>query len=403
MASAHHERSSGISLFWFSVAIIVIGLNLRPALATIGPLLDEMRLANGLGNTGASLLTTIPVVLMGICGLMAAHLRQWPGVSRGILYGLLAIAAACAVRLAHPAGSMMVLTAVVAGLGIAVVQALLPVLIRQHYAQRAGNAMGFYTTAIMGGALIAGVSAPRIAAVTDWAFAFGIWALPALFAVLLWWLLRMAEPTAIPSSVQVSPSLLRVPRAWLLMLFFGLGTGAYALVLAWLPPYYTALGWTPSEAGSLLGVVTFAEVAVGLAVSTWINRLRDRRMALHAAITSLLLALGLLIVMPIAAAWPMAVLLGLGIGALFPLSLIVAMDHADTPQRAGEIVAFAQGGGYILAALFPFVAGLVRQYADDLRYAWMLMAVGAVIMLVMAQRFAPDRCHLHGAAEEGRA
>ncbi|GGI20756.1 MFS transporter [Oxalicibacterium faecigallinarum] len=383
------------SLALFSIALIAIGLNLRPVLATIGPLLDEMQAQTGLSNTAASLLTTIPVVLMGVCGLLAARLRMWFGVSRGILIGLLAIAAACAARVWNPGSASLVMTAIVAGLGIALVQALLPVLIRQRYASKAGSAMGFYTTAIMGGALIAGVSAPNIAALSNWMVALSVWAVPAMAAVVLWLLLWPQEPISVPSTAQVSSSLLRLPRAWLLMVFFGLGTGAYALVLAWLPPYYTALGWTPAQAGSLLGVVTLSEVMVGLAVSAWIDRLHDRRIALYAAISSLLVALLLLITIPLAAAWPMAVLLGFGIGALFPLSLIVAMDHADSPQRAGEIVAFAQGGGYILAALFPFIAGIVRQQSDDLTDAWLFMALASLAMFAIARRFSPAECHLH--------
>ena len=385
---------SRTSLALFSVAIVAIGLNLRPALATIGPLLDEMQAHTGLSNTAASLLTTIPVILMGVFGLLAARLRMLFGVSRGILIGLIAIALACAARVIHPQSFSLILTAIVAGLGIALVQALLPVLIRQRYASKAGSAMGFYTTAIMGGALIAGVSAPHIATLSDWTIALSVWALPALLAVALWWMVWPAEPVSVPSTAEVSSSLLRLPRAWLLMAFFGLGTGAYALVLAWLPPYYTALGWSPAQAGSLLGMVTLSEVCVGLAVSAWIDRIRDRRIALYAAISSLLISLILLITIPIAAAWPMAVMLGFGIGALFPLSLIVAMDHADSPQRAGEIVAFAQGGGYILAALFPFIAGIVRQQFSDLTGAWIFMALASLVMFAIARRFSPDECHL---------
>ncbi len=383
------------SLALFSIAIVAIGLNLRPVLATIGPLLDQIQAQTGVSDTAASLLTTMPVVLMGVCGLLAAQLRRVLGAGRGILLGLLVIAVACLARAVEPGSTSLLLTAFAAGLGIAVVQALLPIFIRLRYANRAGRAMGIYTTAIMGGALIAGISAPVLAEYFDWTIALSIWGVPALLAALLWRVTCPPEPVSVPSTAQVSPSLLRLPRAWLLMVFFGLGTGAYALVLAWLPPYYTGLGWSPAEAGTLLGLVTLSEVTVGLAVSAWIDRLHDRRIALHAAAASLLCALVLLIAVPLSAAWPMAVLLGFGIGALFPLSLIVAMDHADTPQRAGEIVAFAQGGGYVIAALFPFIAGLVREHSSDLTGAWIFMAVATLAIFAIAQRFAPADCHLH--------
>jgi cyanate permease len=58
------------------------------------------------------------------------------------------------------------------------------------------------------------------------------------------------------------------------------------------------------------------------------------------------------------------ILPGLGIGSLFPLSLIVTLDHADDPARAGRLTAFVQGGGYIIASIMPFVAGWMRSYPD---------------------------------------
>lgn len=88
-------------------------------------------------------------------------------------------------------------------------------------------------------------------------------------------------------------------------------------------------------------------------------------------------------------------MLGCGIGALFSLSLVVAMDHADSPQRAGEIVTFAQGGGYVIAALFPFIAGLAREHCSNLTGIWIFMVVTTLGIFAIAQHFAPADCHLH--------
>ncbi|MNW12506.1 putative cyanate transporter [compost metagenome] len=48
-----------------------------------------------------------------------------------------------------------------------------------------------------------------------------------------------------------------------------------------------------------------------------------------------------------------------------------------------------QGVGYLIAALFPFAAGLIRQHMADLKPAWMLMAALCVVLFVMAARFRP--------------
>jgi CP family cyanate transporter-like MFS transporter len=173
------------------------------------------------------------------------------------------------------------------------------------------------------------------------------------------------------------------------MVFFGIGTGAYTLVLAWLPPFYTELGWSAARSGLLLGALTLVEVAAGLVVSSILHRFPDRRPLLLAVLLSVLAGLACLIVAPVPLAIPAVILLGCGIGALFPLSLIVSMDHVTEPAGAGALLGFVQGGGYIIASAMPFIAGLIRQHSASLAQAWMVMAGGVVVLLLITLRFAP--------------
>ncbi len=132
------------------------------------------------------------------------------------------------------------------------------------------------------------------------------------------------------------------------------------------------------------------EVIAGLAVSVMIDRFRDRRGPLIAALFAVLAGLTCLIIMPLTLALPAMILLGLGIGALFPLSLIVTLDHADEPASAGRLSAFVQGGGYIIASMMPFAAGWLRGHSDDLSQAWIMMALGIGLLILLAMRFSPE-------------
>ncbi|KVN03428.1 MULTISPECIES: MFS transporter [unclassified Burkholderia] len=378
-----------LSPAWRLAAIILVGLNLRPALASVGPLLDTIQRASGLSDSAASLLTTVPVLLMGAGALAAPWLARRAGVRAGVWLGVALIGLACAARGAASAPAALLASALCAGLGIAAVQALLPGFIKAEFAARAGSVMGFYSTSIMGGAVFASVATPFAAHAIGWTSALAGWALPAVAAALLWPLATRA--TARDARARPAARRTHGARAWLLAAFFGLGTGAYTLVLAWLPPYYMSLGWSPEAAGGLLGGVTLAEVVAGLAVSAFIDRLPDRRPALFAAIASLFVGLIALIAAPLGSALPASLLLGLGIGALFPLSLIVTLDHATSAAEAGALTGFVQGIGYLIAGLFPFVAGVIRQNVADLSPAWGFMAAVCVVMAAMAARFAPPR------------
>ncbi|KVL54946.1 MFS transporter [Burkholderia territorii] len=377
---------------WRLAAIVLVGLNLRPALAAIGPLLDMIQRATGIGDGAASLLTTIPILLMGLGALNARRLQRMTGIAGGVWLGVALIGFACASRIGARHAWLLLASACCAGVGIAMVQALLPGFVKAHFATRIGGAMGVYSTAIMGGAVLASVVAPFAAARWGWLVALAGWALPAALAALAWPLASrggeaLASGPTSDSTVQARPS--RSPRAWRLAMFFGIATGAYTLVLAWLPPYYMRLGWSPTAAGGLLGGVTLAEVVAGLAVSATIDCLPDRRPALHAAIASLLAGLLVMLAAPQALALPAALLLGAGIGALFPLSLIVTVDHAATPAEAASLTGFVQGIGYLIAGLFPFAAGIVRQRLADLSPAWVAMACLCVVLFVLAAGFAP--------------
>ncbi|OZU95416.1 MFS transporter [Enterobacter roggenkampii] len=370
----------------FAVIAFIVGLNLRPILASVGPLFSVLQREAGLTATQFSLLTTLPVAMMGLAALCGPWLLARVGAVRGIMLGLFILLVACSLRGFSTSLTGLMGTALLGGASIGTIQALMPALIKKAYTQTASTIMSLFSTGIMAGAAVAAASAEPLFSWLTLKPALAMAGVLALLALMLWLPLvkqPQGEQTA-HKSVTLSSS-----RTGLLLLFFGVGTGAYTLVLAWLPPLYIQAGWSARSSGYMLAWLTLTEVAAGFAVSALIGKFPDRRVPLITVLLLLLAGLLCLVFSPGTTPVLSTLLLGIGIGALFPLSLIVTFDHARTPAQAGKLLSKVQGGGYMIAALMPLVAGIVRDSSVSLTSAWLVMSAGVVLLIAIAFTFKP--------------
>lgn len=65
--------------FTMLLVLVLIGLNMRPLLTSVGPLLPQLRQASGMSFSVAALLTALPVVTMGglaLCRKLASSACQ---------------------------------------------------------------------------------------------------------------------------------------------------------------------------------------------------------------------------------------------------------------------------------------------------------------------------------------
>lgn len=131
------------------------------------------------------------------------------------------------------------------------------------------------------------------------------------------------------------------------------------------------------------------EVISGLVTPAIANRRQDKRGVIAVLLVLIILGFCGLILSPQhwSLLWPC--LLGLGIGGLFPMSLIVSLDHLDNPRRAGSLTAFVQGIGYLIAGVSPLIAGVIRDQLGSFEGAWWSLTAVTVVMLLMVLRFNP--------------
>ncbi|MEM5316628.1 cyanate transporter [Paraburkholderia sp. JHI869] len=388
------------ALAWYA-AIVAIGLNLRPLLTSISPLMTTIRHDTGLSFYGASLLTSLPVVAMGLGAFGTGLLARRLGETRGVALGLVAIAAACAARAFAASGGALMLTAAAAGAGVAAIQALLPAVLKQRFAARVPLAMGLFSASIMGGGGLGASLSPLVARIAcSWHAGLAVWALPALVALAIWGALnggfgagaRARQAAAAPSQEHANAAtapVWRKRRAWTLGLHFGLVNGGYTSLVAWLPAYYQQHGASVETSGSLLAAMTVFQAASALLLPLAAAKFTDRRPWLVLGLCAQVFGvIGL-------AAWPEAAPLlwvaaaGAGLGGVFSVTLVTALDHSADHRVAARLVAFIQGLGFVIAALAPIVAGRVRDLTGGFTGAWIMLAVSISAMIALTLAFSP--------------
>jgi MFS transporter, CP family, cyanate transporter len=358
--------------------VILVAINLRPAAASIGPVLDRIQADTGLSSGWAGALTTLPVLCFGLLAPLAPALARRLGVHTAIAVAMMALVAGMLLRLV-PGDAFLFAGTALAGAAIATGNVLLPVIVRRDFPGRTGTAMALYTTSLIGfAALSAGTTVPLAHGLGGgWRPGLGIWAAPAAVAALAWLpaLVRRdvngsahagngTPPTPAARTPAVRP-LLRQPLAWHVTLFFAVQSGGFYATLAWLPDIFRSHGASESHAGFLLSL----SIVVGLLTSTTLpglaTRMRDQRWLVVVCTTVWAVGLIGILVAPMSAPYLWAVLLGLGQNSTFPLALMLIVLRGGALATTEGLSTLSQSVGYVLAAIFPLAVGAMHGAAGS--------------------------------------
>ncbi|WP_346798420.1 MFS transporter [Halomonas sp. Bachu 37] len=360
----------------FIFLMVIVGLNLRPALSSLAPLLSRLQENAGLSAFGAGALTTLPVLCLGLAAPLAPWLAHRLGSERALSLALLLLAGGLLLR-GVPSPLFLFLGTALAGGAIGIGGTLLPALVKRELPVGADLVTGLYTMALcFGGALGAGLSIPLTEALGGWRAGLMSWALLALLALGLWQGLMPRQSTTQLAQInqKMLGPLLKKPLTWQVMFFMGMQSSMAYIVFGWLPTLLIYRGYGEAEAGWTMAISIMCQLASALG-APWLARLgRDQRPALMVVMGCTALGLWLLLMAPIEWRWPGAALLGLGQGGSFSLALTLLVLRTANSRLAGQLSGLVQGGGYTLASLGPLGVGLMLQQGASLAHiVWLLM------------------------------
>jgi CP family cyanate transporter-like MFS transporter len=343
------------------IGVLALAVNLRAALAAYPPLLETVRADLRISSGAAGLVQAGAVLMMAAGSFVgpALGIRFGRKPALGAAVGLVGLGSA--VR-GVPVLAALIGGSLVVGLGIGVAGVLLTGVVKAHLGARAGAATGGYVVAMMVGAAVSSaVAVPLAVALGGWSLSLAVWTVPAVLAVAAW--TPIARRVGRPARAEARPGLPWRSGFARLVACYQAGTSLmFYGWLTWLAPYYESQGWRPERAGLLLAVWSIAQIPAALLAPAMAER--RRRWRFWAGVTlacGLAGMLGALVVPepPVVGAWPWAALMGIGVGAGFPLGLSVIAWRTPDGAASAATSGLALGVGYTVAGLGPLLMGLL--------------------------------------------
>ncbi|RFC75920.1 CynX/NimT family MFS transporter [Streptomyces sp. AcE210] len=391
------------------VGIVLAALNLRPAITSLGALLEEVRDGLGMSGSLAGLLTSVPPLCFAIFGVMAPRLARRFGPGAVVCAGMAAIAAGLVIRPFTGSTVGFLVASGLALMGIAVSNVLMPVIVKRWFPDRVGSMTGLYSMALaLGTSLAAAVTVPMTDALGgNWKTGLAVWAALAVAAVVPWVPL-VRERGAGGGTTAGTPQQddgLRITRsrtAWALAVFFGLQATAAYITMGWMAQIFRDAGVSAGTAGVLLAVT----MAMGVPLAFVIPRLATRLPSQGPIVIALgvcgLAGYAGLYLAPSGGAWAWAILLGIS-NCAFPLALTMVGMRARTGTGVAKLSAFAQSTGYLISIPGPLLVGVLYQHSGGWGVPIALMAALMVPQIVVGVIAGRNRTVEDEAAPAGAA
>lgn len=352
--------------------------NLRGGLVVIGPIVADMRADLGVSASAFGMLMTLPLICFGVISLLVPTLARKIEPLKVVLGATLLIALGAALRLLinFP---IMLLGTLLLGTGIAVLNVLIPGLVKGLFPKQSGSLTGLYTVVLTLGATLSILSAvPMRDHFGSWQAPMIVWAIFPLLTALIW--LPMLRVRFTPKSMPTpSASVWRLPKAWALTAFMGLQSSVFYVLATWLPRLLMDSGYSDVYAGSVTSLVSLVGLPSAFLIPVLAVRLKSQRSLILVILTTGLAGMFGLLLMPEKYAEIWVSLLGVYGGGSLSMALVLFAIKTHDMRQATSLSAMVQGIGYLGASIAPSLVGAVY----DIRHEWTLVVWGIILVIAV--------------------
>lgn len=376
------------------IGILFVAINLRPALSSLGSLVDMIRQDIDVSEAMLGLLTTLPLIAFGVISTITPLFTKRFGIGNTLLGALILLVLGILIRSSGGIFSLYFGT-ILLGIAIAFGNVLIPALIKRNFPHKAGLVTSLYSGIMsLGAAAAAGLSFPIAHELNlGWRGSLAIWSVLAIIALLIWIpnikrINRTPPRRSFKAAIKkLSGSLL----VWQLALYMGLQSFAFYLVLAWLPEILIAREYDPNYAGWMLSLSQATGIIGAILIPAWAGSKKDQRSVIAVLVILEILSLIGLIIPQIGWVELWVGINGMVLGGTFGLALLLIVLRSNDAETASELSGIVQSIGYFIAATGPFMAGLIFDLTQTWDYALILLILVAILKLFMGIAVGKDQ------------
>jgi len=381
------EKVSKAKEILMLLGVIFIASNLRAPLTAVGPVIGEISKSLALSNTAAGLVTTIPLMAFALLSGMIPKVSRKYGMEFVLLLSLLLLSIGLLIR---PLGSIvsLFLGAALVGTAITVGNVLMPAFIKNNFPTKVGSMMGIYSVAMnLTAALAAGFSISLGSFTTmGWKGSIGIWFALSLVTILVWIpQVKKKKEDPIKGNFAVEEhtvNLYKSGLAWAVTVFMGVQSLLFYCLAAWLPKIMQTWGMSVEDSGWILSYVQFAQLPMTFIGAIIASKMKNQKLLALVVGVLFIVGIGGIMIFRTDYIELWCVLIGLGSGLAFSLSMLFFVLRTKSTVQSAELSGMAQSFGYLIAACGPPIFGALFDFSKDWMYSLLFLLVMSITLLL---------------------
>ncbi len=374
-----------VNLTLLAISVILIALNLRIPITSVGPDFRMIESQYSLSAAVAGILTTIPLLVFAVLSPFVSTISGKFGYGRLMTLALICIGLGEIVRSFLGEVGLYLGTFII-GAGIATSSVLIPSVLKHRFPNKVGPMTSIYVSCMN---IVGGIGVWATIPISkyfgwSWQPTLSIWIIFALVALIFWlpFYKQHIEPETNDVVVDHKP-IWHYPIAWWVSLFLGIqSVSSYALI-TWLPSIVEFKGMPAEFATDVTFVFLVFTIPASLLVPILCSKLKSQSWLMLGLCVIYILGLCMFLFADTHITIMSSVgLISLATGGLISSTLLFFVLRSATAKRTTELSGLAQSIGYLFGAIGPMLMGAMYDHFHSWNQAIIAMIVISLFLTV---------------------